>query len=156
VHNQICYDPLVLVHARALLTSTPQGACDYIDADLREPGEILAAAQTLDLSKPTAIMMLGILNFIVDTDQARTILRHLLGTVPPGSYISISHPPPRSMPSPRPSRSSSGIPAVPPRCACAPVRNCSCSSRGPNSSSRVSCRVRGGALASPDPARWWT
>ena len=86
-------DPLVLVHARALLSSTPQGACDYIDADLREPGKILAAAaQTLDFSKPIAIMMLGILNFIVDTDQARTILRHLLGTVPSGSYLSISHP----------------------------------------------------------------
>ncbi len=86
-------DPLVLVHARALLTSTPDGVCDYIDADLREPGKILEkAAETLDFSKPIAIMMLGILNFIVDTGQARTILRHLLGAVPSGSYISISHP----------------------------------------------------------------
>ena len=86
-------DPLVLVHARALLTSTPEGACDYIDADLREPDKILAkAAETLDFSKPIAIMMLGILNFIVDTGQARTILRHLIGAVPSGSYISLSHP----------------------------------------------------------------
>jgi hypothetical protein len=86
-------DPLVLAHARALLTSTSEGACDYIDAELREPGNILArAAETLDFSRPIAIMMLGILNFIVDTDQARTILHHLLGAVPSGSYISISHP----------------------------------------------------------------
>jgi hypothetical protein len=86
-------DPLVLVHARALLTSAPEGRCDYIDADLREPGLILAkATETLDFAKPIAIMMLGVLNFVVDTDQARTILRQLLGAVPPGSYISISHP----------------------------------------------------------------
>lgn len=86
-------DPLVLVHARALLTSTAEGACNYIAADLREPETILGkAAETLDFSKPIAIMMLGILNFIVDTDQARTILRHLLGAIPAGSYLSISHP----------------------------------------------------------------
>jgi S-adenosyl methyltransferase len=86
-------DRLVLAHARALLTSTPEGVCDYIDADLREPGQIVeTAAETLDFAKPIAIMMLGILNFIVDTGQARTILRHLLGAVPAGSYISISRP----------------------------------------------------------------
>jgi hypothetical protein len=86
-------DPLVLVHAQALLTSTPEGVCDYIDADLRQPAKILErAAETLDFSKPVAIMMLGILNFIVDTAEARTILRHLLEAAPSGSYISISHP----------------------------------------------------------------
>jgi O-methyltransferase involved in polyketide biosynthesis len=86
-------DPLVLAHARALLTSTPEGTCDYIDSDLREPGTILSrAANTLDFSQPVAVMMLGILNFVVDTGQARTILRHLLGAVPPGSFLSISHP----------------------------------------------------------------
>jgi len=86
-------DPLVLTHARALLTSTPEGACDYIDSDLREPGTILArAAETLDFSQPIAIMMLGILNFVVDTEQARAILRQLLGAVPPGSFLTISHP----------------------------------------------------------------
>src|SRR5690348_8145736 len=54
-------DPLVLVHARALLTSTPEGACDYIDADLRETGKILSeAARTLDFARPVALMMLGI------------------------------------------------------------------------------------------------
>jgi S-adenosyl methyltransferase len=86
-------DPLVLVHARALLTSTAEGACDYIEADLREPGKILEqAAETLDFTQPVAIMMLGILNFVVDTAEARAILRQLLAGVPSGSYISISHP----------------------------------------------------------------
>jgi O-methyltransferase involved in polyketide biosynthesis len=83
----------VLVHARALLASTPEGACDYVDADLREPGTMVEkAAETLDFSEPVAIMMLGILNFIVDTGQARAILRQLLGVVASGSYLSISHP----------------------------------------------------------------
>jgi hypothetical protein len=86
-------DPLVLVHARALLTSTAEGSCDYIDADVREPGKILqGAARTLDLSQPTAIMMLGILNFVMDTDEARAIVQHLLAGVPSGSFLVISHP----------------------------------------------------------------
>ena len=86
-------DPLVLSHARALLTSTPQGACDYIHADVHEPGPILAgAASTLDLAKPVAIMMLGILNFVLDADEAQAIVRRLLDSVPSGSYLVISHP----------------------------------------------------------------
>ena len=71
-------DPLVLVHARALLTSTPEGACDYIDADVHDPESILRqAARTLDFAQPVAIMMLGIVNFIIDTAQARQIVRRL-------------------------------------------------------------------------------
>ena len=86
-------DPLVLSHARALLTGTPQGACDYIHADVREPGTILAgAAATLDLARPVAIMMLGILNFVLDDDEAQAILGRLLDGVPSGSYLVISHP----------------------------------------------------------------
>jgi O-methyltransferase involved in polyketide biosynthesis len=86
-------DPLVLVHARALLTSTPEGACDYIDADVHDPGSILRqAARTLDLRRPIAIMMLGIVNFIIDTAQAQQILRALVDRVPSGSYLVISHP----------------------------------------------------------------
>jgi O-methyltransferase involved in polyketide biosynthesis len=86
-------DPLVLVHARALLTSTPEGACDYIEADLLDPGTILRlAARTLDFGQPVAIMMLGIVNFIIDTDQARHIVRQLVAGVPAGSYLVISHP----------------------------------------------------------------
>jgi O-methyltransferase involved in polyketide biosynthesis len=86
-------DPMVLVHARALLTSTPEGATAYIDADIRESEKILAAAtQTLDFGKPIAIMLLGIVNFVVDDDEARSIVRTLVNAVPSGSYLVISHP----------------------------------------------------------------
>jgi len=85
-------DPIVLVHARALLTSTPQGATDYIDADLREPDKILrAAAQTLDFSKPIALILLGILEFII-TDEAYEIVSRLLGAMPSGSHLAIASP----------------------------------------------------------------
>jgi O-methyltransferase involved in polyketide biosynthesis len=83
----------VLVHARALLTSTPEGACDYIEADVRDPGTIVrGAARTLSLAEPVAIMMLGILNFVPDSGQAQAIVRQLLAAVPAGSYLVISHP----------------------------------------------------------------
>jgi O-methyltransferase involved in polyketide biosynthesis len=86
-------DPLVLSHARALLTSTPDGACDYIHADVHEPGTILAgAAATLDFAQPVAIMMLGILNFVLDADEVQAIVHQLLDSVPSGSYLVISHP----------------------------------------------------------------
>src|SRR5215468_5447246 len=56
-------DPLVLVHARALLTSTPEGVCDYIDADLHQPATILTSARhILDFTQPIALMMLGIVD----------------------------------------------------------------------------------------------
>jgi O-methyltransferase involved in polyketide biosynthesis len=85
-------DPLVLAHARALLTSTPEGACDYIEADLREPGTILAqAARTLDFAKPVALMLLGILHHIPDTGQAYGIVRHLVTVLAPGSFLAINH-----------------------------------------------------------------
>src|SRR5262249_37758079 len=65
-------DPLVLVHARALLTSTPEGVCDYIDADLHQPATILTGARRiLDFSQPIALMMLGIVGHITDDDEAR-------------------------------------------------------------------------------------
>lgn len=85
-------DPMVLVHARALLTSTPEGATAYIDADVREPDKILAAAEILDFEQPVAIMMLGILNFVVDDDEARAIVRRVVDAVPGGSYLVVSHP----------------------------------------------------------------
>jgi O-methyltransferase involved in polyketide biosynthesis len=86
-------DPLVLVHARALLTSTPEGACDYIDADVHDPGTILRqAAGTLDFSQPVAIMMLGVLNFVIDNAEAMRVVRRLVDAVVPGSYLVISHP----------------------------------------------------------------
>ena len=86
-------DPMVLVHARALLTSTPEGATDYIDADIREPKVILeGAARTLDFHQPIAIMLLGILNFVTDDDEAFRIVTELTAAAPPGSYLVISHP----------------------------------------------------------------
>jgi S-adenosyl methyltransferase len=84
-------DPLVLVHAQALLTSSPEGACDYIDADLREPDKILAeAARTLDFSKPIAVMMLGILGQVPDSDHPEAIVGKLVDAVPSGSYLAVS------------------------------------------------------------------
>ena len=86
-------DPLVLVHARALLTSTPEGATDYIEADVRDTDTILReAARTLDLTQPTALMLLGIVNFIVDDDEAYAIVNQLLDALPSGSYLVLSHP----------------------------------------------------------------
>jgi hypothetical protein len=85
-------DPLVLSHARALLTSSPEGVTAYLDADLRDTGQILEqAAQTLDFTKPVAIMLLAILHYIPDLDQARQIVARLLSAVPSGSYLTISH-----------------------------------------------------------------
>jgi S-adenosyl methyltransferase len=85
-------DPLVLTHARALLTSTPEGACDYIDADLREPDRILeAAAQTLDFSQPVALMLVAILLHITDDEEAYAIVRRLVEPLAPGSYLVIVH-----------------------------------------------------------------
>ena len=86
-------DPLVLVHARALLVGTAAGAIDYIDADVRDPETILRrAGQTLDLTKPVALMMLGILNFVMDTGEAQAIVRQLLNALPAGSYLALTHP----------------------------------------------------------------
>lgn len=86
-------DPLVLVHARALLTSSPDGVTDYIDADVRDPDTILtAAARTLDFSQPVAVMMLGILGNVADTDKPgpAEIVERFVGAVPSGSYLVIN------------------------------------------------------------------
>jgi hypothetical protein len=86
-------DPIVLAHARALLTGRLPGTTSYIDADVHEPPAIIqAASRTLDFGQPVAIMMLGILNFVLDTEQALDIVNQLLGAVPPGSYLAITHP----------------------------------------------------------------
>ncbi|MFF4837832.1 SAM-dependent methyltransferase [Streptomyces sp. NPDC001315] len=86
-------DPLVLAHAHALLTSTPEGATAYVEADVRDPEAILReAARTLDLDRPVAISMLGVLNFVLDTDEAAAIVRRLLDAVPSGSHLVVSHP----------------------------------------------------------------
>src|SRR5256884_1247584 len=86
-------DPIVLAHARALLTSTPEGATAYLEADLREPDTIVAAArQTLDFGQPIALMLLGILHLIQDAEEPYQIVSHLMDALPPGSYLVISHP----------------------------------------------------------------
>lgn len=86
-------DPLIMSHARALLTSTPEGATDYIQVDLREPSAVLQeATRTLDFTQPVGLMLLGILNFITDTDEAYAIVNRLLAALPSGSYLVISHP----------------------------------------------------------------
>jgi hypothetical protein len=83
-------DPLVLTHAHALLTSTAEGATDYIQADVREPETILAeAARTLDYDRPVALMLMGILGLIEDFDQARSIVARLLEALPSGSYLAV-------------------------------------------------------------------
>jgi S-adenosyl methyltransferase len=86
------YDPVVLSHARALLTSTPEGATDYIDADLRDPGHILAeAGRTLDFTRPVAVTMLAILHAIGDDEDPYGIVAQIMAAVPSGSYLAISH-----------------------------------------------------------------
>lgn len=82
-------DPLVLVHARALLTGTPEGVTEYVDADLRDPAAILKAASrtTLDLSQPTGLILMNILGHVPDLDEAVAIVRHLVGALPSGSYL---------------------------------------------------------------------
>jgi hypothetical protein len=85
-------DPLVLAHARALLTSDPQGVTAYVDADLRDPDAILQeAARTLDFGEPVAVMLLAILHFLTDDDQAHKVVRRLMDAVPAGSYLAIVH-----------------------------------------------------------------
>ncbi|MFG3254785.1 SAM-dependent methyltransferase [Streptomyces sp. NPDC048172] len=84
-------DPSVLVHARALLVSTPQGATNYIDADLRDPARILSeAADTLDFDRPVGLVLAAILHFIED-DEAYGIVRELIRALPPGSHLVLSH-----------------------------------------------------------------
>jgi O-methyltransferase involved in polyketide biosynthesis len=86
-------DPLVLSHARALLTSSPEGSTDYVDADVHDTAAVLAGAgRGLDLAQPVAVMMLGILNFVHDDEDARRIIAELLAAVPSGSFLALTHP----------------------------------------------------------------
>jgi hypothetical protein len=81
-------DPIVLAHARALLTSNPEGKTAYIAADARDPEKILQeAAETLDFSQPIAVMTLMIMQYIPDSDDPHAIVARLLDAVPSGSYL---------------------------------------------------------------------
>ena len=87
-------DPVVLAHARALLTTTPQGRTDYIDADLRDTGTILQqAAQTLDFSQPIAVMLIAVLHVLGNDEDPYGVVAKLMNAVPSGSYLAISHVP---------------------------------------------------------------
>ncbi|MFG2351280.1 SAM-dependent methyltransferase [Streptomyces phaeochromogenes] len=84
-------DPVVLAHARALLTSGPEGRTDYIDADLENPAQILeVAAKTLDFDRPVALALVAILHFVED-DKAYPIVRELIDALPSGSRLVLSH-----------------------------------------------------------------
>jgi S-adenosyl methyltransferase len=86
------YDPVVLAHARALLTSHEAGATDYLDADLRDTGTILTeAARLLDFTKPVAVTLLAILHVIPDADDPHAIVARLMDAMPAGSYLVLSH-----------------------------------------------------------------
>jgi hypothetical protein len=87
-------DPLVLVHARALLASAPEGRTGYIQDDLRDPASILASpvtTATLDFSQPVALVLCAVLHFLADADDPGGILATLLGVLPSGSYLVASH-----------------------------------------------------------------
>ncbi len=87
------HDPLVLVHARALLTSSPEGECHYIDADLYEPDEILAQARNLlDFTQPIAVMLVGILHHVEGVEESHAIVHRLMSAMPSGSRLVINHP----------------------------------------------------------------
>jgi hypothetical protein len=86
-------DPIVLTHARALLTSARDGATDYLHADLRDPENILRQARdTLDFEQPVAVVLLGVLHLVQDAEDPWGIVDRLMAAVPPGSYLAISHP----------------------------------------------------------------
>ncbi|MFE9451018.1 SAM-dependent methyltransferase [Streptomyces sp. NPDC006739] len=85
-------DPLVLAHARALLTSTPEGRTDYLDEDLRNVDAILEhAARTLDFSEPVALMLLGVVIFVGDEEDPYGLVRRLTDRLPSGSHLVLSH-----------------------------------------------------------------
>ena len=82
------YDPLVLVHARALLSSGPEGATDYIDADLRDTPTILReASRTIDFTQPVALMLSGILAHLPTAEEAREVVQRTMDALPAGSYL---------------------------------------------------------------------
>ena len=87
-------DPIVLAHARALLTSTPQGRTAYVEADLRDIDAILASphlAETLDLDQPVALCLIAVLHFVTDDEEARRIVDRLIEPLAPGSILALSH-----------------------------------------------------------------
>ena len=86
------YDPVVLTHAKALLTSTPEGKTDYIQADVRDPEVILSAArQTLDFSQPVAVILIMVMHFVLEAEHPYDVVRTLMEPLPSGSYLVMGH-----------------------------------------------------------------
>ncbi|WP_066375220.1 SAM-dependent methyltransferase [Herbidospora mongoliensis] len=84
-------DPMVLVHARDLLDSTPEGATDYLDADLRDPDPVLqAASDILDFARPIGLMLMGVVDFVADDTLASDAVNTLVDALAPGSYVAIA------------------------------------------------------------------
>ena len=113
-------DPLVLVHARALLTSSPEGRTAYIEEDLRRPEAILShpvTREVLDFGQPLALILAGVLHFVVDEEKPAEIVATLVDALPPGSYVVASHITPEHSPTGTRAASSSmrgaGIPMQP-------------------------------------------
>jgi hypothetical protein len=87
-------DPMVMMHAQALLTSSPEGRTAYLEGDLRRPESILdrpELRETFDLSQPVGLMLVAVLHFITGEDEARSIVRAMLDALPPGSYLVASN-----------------------------------------------------------------
>ncbi len=87
-------DPIVMAHARALMASHPAGATAFLQADLRDPEKILAHPDlraTLDLGKPVALMLIAILHFLSDEENAQGIVSTLLDALPSGSYLAVTN-----------------------------------------------------------------
>jgi hypothetical protein len=86
------HDPLVISHAQALLTSSPEGKTDYIQADLRDWPAISASAQrTLDFSRPVAVLLIAVLHFILDAEDPHRMISRMMADLAPGSYLVIAH-----------------------------------------------------------------
>ncbi|WP_131740376.1 SAM-dependent methyltransferase [Actinomadura roseirufa] len=84
-------DPLVVTHARALLTGAPDGTCDYLEADVRDPEAIIRrAGAVLDLTRPVGLLLLGIIGNVADADAPHGLVRELTGALAPGSHVAIN------------------------------------------------------------------
>ncbi len=96
-HAQVVYvdnDPIVLTHARALMAGMGRGRTDVLQADLRDPAGILAAAQVkelLDFDRPVALVLAAVLHFIPEDDKPYGIVEELLAALAPGSHLVLSH-----------------------------------------------------------------
>ena len=84
-------DPLVLAHARALLTSTPQGSTRYLHADMRDTATLAEGAQEqFDFAQPVGVYFMGVLGHVADTAEARGIVQAIMARVPSGSSLTLN------------------------------------------------------------------